>query len=92
LKGPAGKSDILSQYGPNNTGNNISSEKAVSMVRLKWLMEELCDDGQGEESSSFHSISLLFSFSHFCGTLQFMGTHRYYPGSMVLLQRSGDRI
>ncbi|XP_075269547.1 killer cell lectin-like receptor subfamily F member 1 isoform X2 [Opisthocomus hoazin] len=47
LKGPAGKLDILSQYGPNNTGNNISSEKAVSMVRLKWLMEELCDDGQG---------------------------------------------
>ncbi|KAM9276274.1 killer cell lectin-like receptor subfamily F member 1 [Cariama cristata] len=46
-KGRAGKSESLSQCGPNSTGNHISSEKTVSAVLLKWLMEELCEDGQG---------------------------------------------
>ncbi|XP_028941350.1 killer cell lectin-like receptor subfamily F member 1 [Antrostomus carolinensis] len=47
LKGRAGKLEVLSQYGLNSTGNYISSEKTVSVVFLKWLMEELCEDGQG---------------------------------------------
>ncbi|XP_010074501.1 PREDICTED: killer cell lectin-like receptor subfamily F member 1, partial [Pterocles gutturalis] len=47
LKGRAGKSESLPQCGLNSTGNNISSEKTVSVVLLKWLMEELCEDGQG---------------------------------------------
>ncbi|XP_009864148.1 PREDICTED: killer cell lectin-like receptor subfamily F member 1, partial [Apaloderma vittatum] len=47
LKGRAGKSERLSHYGLNSTGNHSSSEKTVSAVLLKWLMEELCEDGQG---------------------------------------------
>ncbi|XP_013224922.2 killer cell lectin-like receptor subfamily F member 1 [Columba livia] len=47
LKGSARKSESLSQYGLNSTGNHISSEKTVLGVLLKWLMEELCEDGQG---------------------------------------------
>ncbi|XP_069719281.1 killer cell lectin-like receptor subfamily F member 1 [Phaenicophaeus curvirostris] len=47
LKGRAGKSEIFSQYGLNSTDNHISSEKTVSVVVLKRLMEELCEDGQG---------------------------------------------
>ncbi|XP_076184908.1 killer cell lectin-like receptor subfamily F member 1 [Aptenodytes patagonicus] len=47
LKGRAGKSESSSQYGLNSTGDHISSEKTVSAVLLKWLMEELCEDGQG---------------------------------------------
>ncbi|XP_054243028.1 killer cell lectin-like receptor subfamily F member 1 [Indicator indicator] len=46
LKGRAGKSGSLSQYGVNSSGNHISSEKIVSVVLLKWLVEELCEDGQ----------------------------------------------
>ncbi|XP_063178884.1 killer cell lectin-like receptor subfamily F member 1 isoform X1 [Chroicocephalus ridibundus] len=47
LKDRAGKSESLSQYGLNSTGNHSPSEKTVSGVLLKWLMEELCEDGQG---------------------------------------------
>ncbi|KAM9246334.1 killer cell lectin-like receptor subfamily F member 1 [Leptosomus discolor] len=47
LKGRAGKSESLSQYGLNSTGNHMSSEKTVSAVVLKWLMEELCEDAHG---------------------------------------------
>ncbi|KAM6321260.1 killer cell lectin-like receptor subfamily G member 1 [Aegotheles albertisi] len=47
LKGRAGKSESWSQNGQNSTSGPISSEKTVSVVLLKWLMEELCDDGQG---------------------------------------------
>ncbi|KAM9640843.1 killer cell lectin-like receptor subfamily F member 1 isoform 1-T1 [Morphnus guianensis] len=47
LKDGAGKSEGLSQYGLNSTGNDIFSEKTVSAVLLKQLMEELCEDGQG---------------------------------------------
>ncbi|XP_075022839.1 killer cell lectin-like receptor subfamily F member 1 [Calonectris borealis] len=47
LKGRAGKSESLSRYALNSTGDHISSEKTVSAVLLKWLMEELCEDGQG---------------------------------------------
>ncbi|KAM6093152.1 killer cell lectin-like receptor subfamily F member 1 [Theristicus caerulescens] len=47
LKGSGGKSASLSQYGLNSTGDHISSEKTVSAVVLKSLMEELCEDGQG---------------------------------------------
>lgn len=50
LKDGAGKSEGLSQYGLNSTGNDIFSEKTVSAVLLKQLMEELCEDGKGEES------------------------------------------
>ncbi|XP_067997776.1 killer cell lectin-like receptor subfamily F member 1 [Melanerpes formicivorus] len=46
LKGRSGKSESLSQYGVNSSGNHLSSEKADSVVLLKWLMEELCEDGQ----------------------------------------------
>nr|XP_009481795.1 PREDICTED: killer cell lectin-like receptor subfamily F member 1 [Pelecanus crispus] len=49
LKGRAGKSESLSQYGLNSTGDHGSSEKTVSEVLLKWLMEELCEDAQREE-------------------------------------------
>ncbi|XP_068258234.1 killer cell lectin-like receptor subfamily F member 1 [Nyctibius grandis] len=47
LKGREGKSESLTQYGLNSTGDYISSEKTVSTMLLKWLMEELCEDGQG---------------------------------------------
>ncbi|KAM6095321.1 killer cell lectin-like receptor subfamily F member 1 [Chlamydotis macqueenii] len=47
LKGRAGKLESLPQYGPNSTGDPTSSEKTVSAALLKWLMEELCEDGQG---------------------------------------------
>ncbi|XP_059671892.1 killer cell lectin-like receptor subfamily F member 1 [Gavia stellata] len=47
LKGRAGKPESLSQYGLNSTDDHISSEKALSAMLLKWLMEELCEDGQG---------------------------------------------
>ncbi|XP_051628498.1 killer cell lectin-like receptor subfamily F member 1 [Manacus candei] len=47
LKGRAGKSEGLSQYSLNSSGNHISSEKTFPAVLLKWLMEELCEDGQG---------------------------------------------
>ncbi|PKU31056.1 killer cell lectin-like receptor subfamily f member 1 [Limosa lapponica baueri] len=47
LNGRVGKSESWSQYGLTSTGSNISSEKAVSAGLLKWLMEELCEDGQG---------------------------------------------
>ncbi|XP_052645330.1 killer cell lectin-like receptor subfamily F member 1 [Harpia harpyja] len=47
LKDGAGKSEGLSQYGLNSTGNDIFSEKTVSAVLLKQLVEELCEDGQG---------------------------------------------
>ncbi|KAM6144564.1 killer cell lectin-like receptor subfamily F member 1 [Phoenicopterus ruber ruber] len=47
LKGREGQSESLSQYGLNSTGNPISSERTVSVVHLKWLMEELCEDGTG---------------------------------------------
>ncbi|XP_074757328.1 natural killer cells antigen CD94-like [Athene noctua] len=47
LKGRAGKSESLSLYDLNSTGNHISSEKTVSAGVLKWLVEELCEDGQG---------------------------------------------
>ncbi|XP_053912010.1 killer cell lectin-like receptor subfamily F member 1 [Cuculus canorus] len=47
LKGRTGKTESISQYGPNSTDNHISSEKTVSVVLVKWLMEELCEDGQG---------------------------------------------
>ncbi|KAM6439676.1 C-type lectin domain family 7 member A-like [Rhynochetos jubatus] len=47
LKGRAGKSESSSQYDLNSTGDHISSEKTVSVVLLKWLIEELCDSGQG---------------------------------------------
>ncbi|XP_068510109.1 killer cell lectin-like receptor subfamily F member 1 isoform X2 [Anas acuta] len=46
LEGRAEKSDFFSQYGLNNTDNHVSSEKTVSVVVLKWLMEELCEDGE----------------------------------------------
>ncbi|XP_061844798.1 killer cell lectin-like receptor subfamily F member 1 isoform X1 [Colius striatus] len=46
LKGREGKSESLSQYGINSTGNHISSEKIASTMLLKWLMKELCEDGQ----------------------------------------------
>ncbi|XP_064010909.1 killer cell lectin-like receptor subfamily F member 1 [Pogoniulus pusillus] len=46
LKGRAGKSESLSQHGVNSSGNHILPEKTVSVVLLKWLMEELCEDGQ----------------------------------------------
>ncbi|XP_071617797.1 killer cell lectin-like receptor subfamily F member 1 isoform X1 [Heliangelus exortis] len=45
-KGRAGKSESLSQHDINSTGDHISSEKAVLVLQLKWLMEELCEDGQ----------------------------------------------
>ncbi|KAM6314377.1 killer cell lectin-like receptor subfamily F member 1 isoform 1-T2 [Podargus strigoides] len=47
LKGRAGKSESLSQYGLNSTDDHISSEKTVSAMLLKWLMEELCEDERG---------------------------------------------
>ncbi|XP_074907735.1 killer cell lectin-like receptor subfamily F member 1 isoform X3 [Buteo buteo] len=47
LKDGAGKSEGLSQYGLNSTRNDIFSEKTVSAVLLKQLMEELCEDGKG---------------------------------------------
>ncbi|XP_074967306.1 natural killer cells antigen CD94-like [Phalacrocorax aristotelis] len=47
LKGRAEKSESLSQYGLNSTGDHISSEKTVLAKLLKWLKEELCEDGQG---------------------------------------------
>lgn len=56
LKGIAGKSESLSQDGLNSTGNHVSSENTASAKLLKWLMEELCEDGQGKESLSFKSI------------------------------------
>ncbi|XP_035168388.1 killer cell lectin-like receptor subfamily F member 1 [Oxyura jamaicensis] len=46
LEGRAEKSEILSQYGLNSTDNHVSSEKTVPVVLLKWLMEELCEDGE----------------------------------------------
>ncbi|XP_065482914.1 killer cell lectin-like receptor subfamily F member 1 [Caloenas nicobarica] len=46
LNGSARKSESLSQYGLNSTDNHISSEKTVLAVLLKWLMKELCEDGQ----------------------------------------------
>ncbi|XP_058719691.1 C-type lectin domain family 12 member A-like isoform X1 [Poecile atricapillus] len=46
LKGRAGKSESLPQYGLN-TSSDISSERTVSAALLKWLMEELCENGQG---------------------------------------------
>ncbi|XP_071407753.1 killer cell lectin-like receptor subfamily F member 1 [Pithys albifrons albifrons] len=47
-KGRVGESGSLSHYGLNSTtSNNISSEKTISAVLLKQLMEELCEDGQG---------------------------------------------
>ncbi|XP_054668886.1 killer cell lectin-like receptor subfamily F member 1 [Grus americana] len=48
LKDRAGKSESLPHY-LNSTGNHVSSEKTVSAVPLKWLMEELCEDGRHEE-------------------------------------------
>ncbi|XP_050180549.1 killer cell lectin-like receptor subfamily F member 1 [Myiozetetes cayanensis] len=45
LKGRAGKSESLSQYGLNST--SFSSEKTFPAVLLKWLTEELCEDAQG---------------------------------------------
>ncbi|XP_066039872.1 killer cell lectin-like receptor subfamily F member 1 isoform X1 [Chamaea fasciata] len=47
LKVRAGESKSLPQCGLNNTSSNISSERTVSAALLKWLMEELCEDGQG---------------------------------------------
>ncbi|XP_010020747.1 PREDICTED: killer cell lectin-like receptor subfamily F member 1 [Nestor notabilis] len=47
LKCRAGKSESLSHIGLNSTGNPTSSEMTVSTALLKWLMEELCEDGQG---------------------------------------------
>ncbi|XP_075617858.1 killer cell lectin-like receptor subfamily F member 1 [Balearica regulorum gibbericeps] len=44
-KDRAGKSESLPHY-LNNTGNHISSEKTVLAVPLKWLVEELCEDGR----------------------------------------------
>uniref|UniRef100_A0A8D2M2I3 C-type lectin domain-containing protein n=1 Tax=Zonotrichia albicollis TaxID=44394 RepID=A0A8D2M2I3_ZONAL len=46
LKGIAGKSGSLPQYGLNSTSSDISSERTVSAL-LKQLVEELCEDGQG---------------------------------------------
>ncbi|XP_041906786.1 killer cell lectin-like receptor subfamily F member 1 isoform X1 [Corvus kubaryi] len=46
-KGRAGKSESLPQYGLNSNSSDISSERTVSAALLKWLMEELCEDGQG---------------------------------------------
>ncbi|KAM6420255.1 LOW QUALITY PROTEIN: killer cell lectin-like receptor subfamily F member 1 [Pluvialis apricaria] len=48
LKGRAGKSESLSQYGLNSTGNHVSSENTTSAKLLKWLMEELCEHGRGK--------------------------------------------
>ncbi|XP_030307620.1 killer cell lectin-like receptor subfamily F member 1 [Calypte anna] len=45
-KGRAGKSESLSQHDINSTVDHISSEKAVLVLQLKWLMEELCEDRQ----------------------------------------------
>ncbi|XP_063010232.1 killer cell lectin-like receptor subfamily F member 1 isoform X1 [Melospiza melodia melodia] len=47
LKGIAGKSGSLPQYGLNSTSSDISSERTVSAALLKQLVEELCEDGQG---------------------------------------------
>ncbi|XP_030119369.4 natural killer cells antigen CD94-like isoform X1 [Taeniopygia guttata] len=47
LKGRAGKSASLPQYGLNSTSSDISSERTVSAALLKQLKEELCEDGQG---------------------------------------------
>ncbi|XP_061213653.1 killer cell lectin-like receptor subfamily F member 1 isoform X1 [Neopsephotus bourkii] len=47
LKCRASRSESLSHIGVNSTGNHTSSEKTVLAVLLKWLMEELCEDGQG---------------------------------------------
>ncbi|XP_062346939.1 killer cell lectin-like receptor subfamily F member 1 [Cinclus cinclus] len=47
LRGRAGKSESLPQYGLNSSSSDISSEKTVPPVLLKWLMDELCEDGQG---------------------------------------------
>ncbi|KAM9578320.1 killer cell lectin-like receptor subfamily F member 1 isoform 1-T1 [Guaruba guarouba] len=48
LRCRAGKSESLSHIGVNSTGNHTSSEKTALAVLLKWLMEELCEDGQGK--------------------------------------------
>ncbi|XP_032914880.1 killer cell lectin-like receptor subfamily F member 1 isoform X2 [Catharus ustulatus] len=47
LKGRAGESESLPQYGLNSTSSDISSERTIPAALLKWLMEELCEDGQG---------------------------------------------
>ncbi|XP_063251592.1 killer cell lectin-like receptor subfamily F member 1 [Prinia subflava] len=47
LKARGGKSASLPQYGLNNTGSDISSERTTSSVLLRRLKEELCEDGQG---------------------------------------------
>ncbi|XP_014115976.1 PREDICTED: killer cell lectin-like receptor subfamily F member 1 isoform X1 [Pseudopodoces humilis] len=47
LKGRAGKSESLPQYGLNNSSSDISSERTDSAALLKWLMVELCENGQG---------------------------------------------
>ncbi|XP_014744607.1 PREDICTED: killer cell lectin-like receptor subfamily F member 1 isoform X2 [Sturnus vulgaris] len=47
LKGRAGNSESLHQYGLNSTSSDISSERTIPAWPLKWLMEELCEDGQG---------------------------------------------
>ncbi|XP_068810404.1 killer cell lectin-like receptor subfamily F member 1 [Struthio camelus] len=47
VKGRAEKLESLSQYNLNSTHNHIFSEKTDSTVLLKWLMEELCEDGEG---------------------------------------------
>ncbi|XP_035747984.1 killer cell lectin-like receptor subfamily F member 1 [Egretta garzetta] len=47
LKVRAGKSESLPPDGLNITGDHIYSEKTVSAAVLKWLTEELCQDGQG---------------------------------------------
>ncbi|KAM7056311.1 natural killer cells antigen CD94-like isoform 1-T2 [Acridotheres tristis] len=47
LKGRAGNSESLHQYGLNSTSSDISSERTIPAQPLKWLMEELCEDGQG---------------------------------------------
>ncbi|KAL2309840.1 hypothetical protein Nmel_006070, partial [Mimus melanotis] len=46
LKGRAGKSESLPQYGLNSTSSDISSERTIPAALLKWLMGELCEDGQ----------------------------------------------
>nr|XP_025962081.1 killer cell lectin-like receptor subfamily F member 1 [Dromaius novaehollandiae] len=47
VKGREEKSESLSQHSLNSTHSHISSVKADSTVLLKWLMEELCEDGDG---------------------------------------------
>ncbi|KAM9388172.1 killer cell lectin-like receptor subfamily F member 1 [Phaethornis superciliosus] len=46
FKGRTEESEGLSQHDINSTSDHISSEKAVLVLQLKWLMEELCEDGQ----------------------------------------------